>query len=279
LIIAMMIANQGRLSGKSLTVVGVGIRAGLETTPEAHAYIQLADKVLYLVGDPLAATWIESVNPTAESLGPLYGSSVKREEIYAAILDRIATWARRSQRLCVAFYGHPGVFSYIAHEAVRRGRLEGAEARMLPAISAADWLFADLGLDPGAQGCQSYEATTFLICHCRFDPCAALLLWQIGAIGDPTWPPNANPQCLRLLVEYLEPHYGADHEIVIYQAAWGPLGRPLVERLPLRQLPQARTSTGSTLYVPPRGPPQPNPQVLEKLDRSTLALLTAQAAN
>jgi hypothetical protein len=33
---------------------------------------------------------------------------------------------------------------------------------MLPGISAEDCLFADLGIDPGIYGCQSYEATDFL---------------------------------------------------------------------------------------------------------------------
>jgi hypothetical protein len=34
---------------------------------------------------------------------------------------------------------------------------------MLPAISAEDCLFADLGVDPADHGCPSYEATDFLV--------------------------------------------------------------------------------------------------------------------
>jgi hypothetical protein len=38
---------------------------------------------------------------------------------------------------------------------------------MLPAVSAEDCLFADLGVDPGAAGCQSHEAADFLILDTR----------------------------------------------------------------------------------------------------------------
>lgn len=259
------------VSRRSLVVVGVGFRAGLDTTPETQAYLRRADKVLYLVADALAADWIEGLNPTAESLSHLYANGVEREEIYAAIVDRILYWVRRSRLLCVAFYGHPGVFCYVGYEAMRRARLENADARMLPAISAADCLFADLGVDPGERGCQIYEATGFLLFRYRFDPCAALLLWQIGTIGNYKWPPSPDPTWLRLLVGVLGPHYGGDHEVVIYEAAWDPISDPSIRRLPLVQLPQASMTSGSTLYVPPTGEPQPNSEVLEQLDSATQA--------
>jgi tetrapyrrole (corrin/porphyrin) methylase-like protein len=261
-------------SRRSLIFVGVGIRAGVETTPETHAHIRSADKVLYLVGDALAAAWIEQINPTAESLASLY-TAAKREDIYAAIIATILAWLRRSRRLCVVSYGHPGVFSTIAHEAMRRARLEEADVRMLPAISAADRLFADLGVDPGAHGCQSYDATSFLICQYRFDPCAVLLLWQIGAIGDSTWPPRADPQCLGLLAEHLVAHYGAGHEAVMYEAACDPVSDPVITRLPLADLPRARTTTGSTLYVPPKGARRPEPAMLERLGKNAIDLFAS----
>ena len=237
---------------RSLTIVGVGTRAGADTSAQTVAAIKSADKVLYLVGDPLAVAWIEQINPTAESLENFYHAGGTRLEIYTAQVDYIMAWLRRSRRLCVAFYGHPGVFVYVGHEATRRARLEGVDARMLPAISAADWLFADLGVDPGQFGCQSYDATAFVNNRYRFDPRAALLLWQIGAIGDLKWPVIAQPDDLRRLVDLLEPHYPASHEVVIYEAASDPVGHPSILRLPLPQIVDAPTTTASTLYVQPR---------------------------
>jgi len=34
---------------------------------------------------------------------------------------------------------------------------------MLPGISAEDCLFADIGVDPGIYGCQSFEATDLFV--------------------------------------------------------------------------------------------------------------------
>ena len=67
---------------------------------------------------------------------------------------------RRGIRLCAVVYGHPGVFVYASHEAVRRCRLEGLPARMLPGISAEDCLLADLGVDPGVRGCRASKRPT-----------------------------------------------------------------------------------------------------------------------
>src|SRR5437899_1041057 len=103
-----------------------------------------------------------------------------RDETYDDIVAEILSAVRSGTRVCVALYGHPGVFARPAHEAVRRARAEGFPARMLPAVSAEDCLFADLGVDPGENGCQSYEATDFLLRKREVDVSAALVLWQIS---------------------------------------------------------------------------------------------------
>ena len=86
--------------------------------------------------------------------------------------------------MCAVFYGHPGVFVNPSHRAVAQARAEGFRAAMLPGVSAEDCLFADLGLDPGAHGCQSYEATDFVIRRRSCYPSALLILWQVGALGE-----------------------------------------------------------------------------------------------
>jgi hypothetical protein len=100
-----------------------------------------------------------------------------------------------------------------AHEAIRRARQEGHDAVMLPGVSAEDCLVADLGFDPGARGCQSFEATDFLVRHRRFDPASVLLLWQIGGIGVSDFRASTfwNP----LLARVLAGMYGDAHEVVV----------------------------------------------------------------
>ena len=85
----------------------------------------------------------------------------------------------------VVFYGHQRVFVHPGHESIRRAHMEGFPACMLPGISAEDCLFAELGIDPSKNGCQSFEATDFLVYKRKFDNRSSLILWQIGANGDP----------------------------------------------------------------------------------------------
>jgi Tetrapyrrole (Corrin/Porphyrin) Methylases len=79
------------------------------------------------------------------------------------MVNRIIKYVKRDLRVCAVFYGHPGVFCTPSHESIRIARKLGYRATMLPAISAEDCLFADLGVDPGKHGCQSFEATDFLV--------------------------------------------------------------------------------------------------------------------
>src|SRR5205814_145574 len=144
----------------SLTVVGTGIRAGLHLTPEAREAFVGAEVALYLVADVVAESWVRELNPNARSLHDHYRLGVPRQDIYDRMTETILAEVRSGADVCVAFYGHPGVFVYPSHAAIARARVDGFSARMLPAVSAEDCLFADLGVDPGTTGCQSYEATS-----------------------------------------------------------------------------------------------------------------------
>jgi uncharacterized protein YabN with tetrapyrrole methylase and pyrophosphatase domain len=167
----------------SLQVVGTGYLIAGHATPQAVAAMRRADKLLYLVGDRPTRAWIESLNPSAESLQDAYAVDKRRSQSYQEMVERILAPLRRGLDVCAAFYGHPGVLAHPSHAAIRQAREEGFDAWMLPGISAADCLYADLRVDPGAQGCQSFEATDFLLRARRFDPTSVLLLWQIGATG------------------------------------------------------------------------------------------------
>ena len=76
--------------------------------------------------------------------------------------DAIVAEVELGKTVCAVFYGHPGVFARPSHLAIERTRALGHRAEMLPAVSAEDCLFADLGVDPG-DGCQSFEATNFVV--------------------------------------------------------------------------------------------------------------------
>lgn len=237
----------------SLTVVGTGIKVAGHTTLEAKAHMEQADKLLYLVADPATRHWILSLNPDAESLQPFYGEGKDRMETYMQMVDRILDCVREGGRVCAAFYGHPGVFVFPSHEVIHRAREKGFDAKMLPGISAEDCLFADLGVDPGTTGCQSFECTDFLAYRRKFDPAVGLVLWQIAVIGELGYRTDRlyNPVGLQLLSEHLAHFYGEDHQVVVYEASQYPICDPLIEVVSVRDLAVSAVSPIATLYVPP----------------------------
>jgi hypothetical protein len=239
----------------SLVVVGTGIRVIGQLTTEAAAWIRVADRVLYLAHDPVAGEVLRGLNPSSESLDGFYAEGKPRRQSYLDMVEHVLTDVRAGRQICLVFYGHPGVYCWPGHEAVRRARLEGYSARMLPAISAEDCLFADLGIDPGNHGCLSYEATDFLTNDRHADPACLLLLWQVGTVGNPVFKAvGTDRPALPFLVERLCRIYGADHEAILYAAPmrWGE--EPAVERVSLGKLGQARLSASSTLCIPPAEP-------------------------
>jgi siroheme synthase len=253
----------------SLTVVGTGIAFREQVTPEAAAVIERADDVLYLVTQPLTAQWIERTNPHSRSLEGLYAPGKPRRETYAEMVDELLAPVRAGRAVCAAFYGHPGVFVRPGHEAVCRARAEGHHARMLPAVSALDCLVADLGIDPAATGLQSYEATDFLVHRRRADPAVLLVLWQIGVVGELGVTMKPRRENLELLVERLAETYPLDHEAILYEASPYPLvADPVVLRLPLEELPDARVPLLSTLVVPQARGPRRDPEVAARLGLS-----------
>jgi precorrin-6B methylase 1 len=241
--------NKGRRVG-SLVVAGTGIRPGPQTTPEARTAIEDADTVLFLL-DPVGARWIATLNASVRSLGRHYSAERPRTETYRAMVEEILTALREGLDVCVALYGHPGVFVDPSHEAIRRARAEGFEARMIPGISAEDCLVADLGVDPGDGGWHAYEATQFLLHDRVADPSVQLVLWQIGAVGERRARKGPNRAALAMLVERLIERYGPDHEAILYQASPYAIGGAVIERLRLSALPSADVPPLATLYVPP----------------------------
>lgn len=238
-----------------------------QVTPEAVSAMRSADRLLHLVSDGATRLWIETLNPDDESLYDAYREGRPRRESYDEMVRRILAPVEAGLSVCAAFYGHPGVFVYPSHEAVRRARAAGHAARMLPGISAEDRLFAELEIDPALGGCRSYEATNFLARKAPVDPGTGLVLWQVGAIGVATFYHRKvwRTEGLRHLLDILVPHYPEGHEVVVYAASTLPVCPSEVHRLPLTRLPEIEVSVASTLYVPPADRPAVDPAVAAAL--------------
>jgi precorrin-6B methylase 1 len=246
--------TRGRAAKRgSLTVVGVGINGAPQTTPEAIFCMKRAERLFYLVTNPTTELWIRELNPAATSLRELYVNGKPRTDTYAEMTNQIVSEVRNGLDVCAAFYGHPGVLVHATQWAIRRVRRAGHRARMLPGVSAEGCLYADLGLNPGDHGVQSFEATDFLMSRRRFDPTSELILWQIGVIGelvtrDATLPHRRDR--MQTLADRLLKSYPASHRVVLYEAPTFPGADPMIKRVPLQRLSRARIRPTTTMYVP-----------------------------
>jgi len=131
-------------------------------------------------------------------------------------------------------------------------------AKMLPAPSAADCLYADLGIDPAQPGIIQYEATNFLIRKRTILTDLHVILWQVGVVGEVGFNRNGYEQGgnFRILVEKLQEIYpDPNYEITHYIAAQHAVAEPLIQRHTLSDLlkPEVmKTITAcSTFYLPP----------------------------
>jgi hypothetical protein len=213
--------------------------------------IERADVLLHLVLDPVTVEWLERLNSNARSLAGHYAIGKDRRETYAAMVEEILAEVRSGANVCVAFYGHPGIFVDPGHAAIKQARAEGFRARMLPGISAEDCLVADLGLDPAETGCQTYEATAFLLNRRQVDTSVLLILWQVGFLGQFATPPPDSALPLEALAERLADSYPPEHELIVYQASPYAIVGPFCERLALSDLPGFDVPPLATMVVPP----------------------------
>ena len=218
------------------------------------------------VSDGVMELWLAKMNPDVRSLQRYYREGKSRLQTYREMVAAMLTEVRAGKRVCGAFYGHPGVFAWPTHKAIELARAEGYPAHMEPGISAADCLYADLGIDPGKYGCQHFEASQFMLYRRRIDTAAYLILWQIGVAGDRSLARFSTDAPHRgLLVDVLSRDYDLAHEVILYKAVTLAISRPEIVRLPLGALPEAKCDTHSTLVVPPRSPLEPDEEIRERL--------------
>ena len=239
-----------------LVCVGTGLRMAGQITPIAQSYIETADVVVAAASNIFQRKWLQGLAKEYICLLDHYDvveeEGKDRRDTYNNMSAAIMEQVRAGKTVCATFYGHPGIFACIAHIAIKQARAEGYDAHMEPGISAEDCLVADIGIDPGARGMQSMEATQFMIFQRPIDPSGLLILWQPGLAGDLSLKRfDTEPARLQILVDKLAKYYPLDHEVILYEAATNPFEKTRIDRLALRDLPQAPLKQITTLVIPP----------------------------
>jgi hypothetical protein len=233
--------------GGQLTVVGTGIHPG-HATVEVLQAMKGASKLLYGSGE---SEWVKELNPTAESLAAFREPQKDRYASYEEMTECILTHVRRGENVVAAFYGDAAIACMPAVTSIRRARLEGFFARMLPGISSFNCLLADLNIDPGARPLVMACAHDYLRNPRQFSTLHHVLLWQINMANSLT--NEETPAGITALVKLLSKAYGGHHEVILYHATTEPKKfRSFIRPVPVSKLESAAGHVG-TLYVPPWG--------------------------
>lgn len=253
----------------SLVVIGSGIKAVGQFTLQAQAHIRQADIVLYAASDPVTDMWIEQQNTNSFDLYQYYADDKARIMTYVQMIERIMEEVRSGKDVCALFYGHPGVFVTPSHNVIAIAQQEGYDAVMLPAISAEDCLYADLGIDPSLPGLQIFEATDFLLRRRRVDTTVNLILFQVGCVGELGFKFGGYVnEKFGVLVDYLEEIYGPDHIIINYIANVF-TGEPVIERHTVTEYRDpdiaCKVSGVSTFFIAAADPAETDAEMSRKL--------------
>ncbi|KAI6042262.1 tetrapyrrole methylase [Pisolithus marmoratus] len=232
------------------------------------AITQEADKVYYGVTDPATEAFIrEKSKGDCFDLRVYYDKDKNRYESYVQMCEVMLKDVRAGFNVLGIFYGHPGVFVSPSHRAIAIAREEGFRAKMLPGVSAEDYMVADLGFDPAFPGCMSHEATGILIHNRKLDPSIHNIIWQVGGIGVGTMVFD-NSQ-FHHLVDRLEVDLGPDHRVIHYIGAVLPQSTTIMDEFTVADLRKEdvvkQFTPTSTLYIPPRNIAQPDQTVVQSL--------------
>lgn len=240
------------MPSKKLLIVGTGIKTLSHLTRESECSIKQAQKVLYLVNEPIIKEWIIKNSEDSFSLEDLYFSKKFRAKSYQEITEKIVSTLDAFDNVCVVVYGHPLLLSNAIHSVIKKLDKSDVAITVLPAISSLDCLFADLRVDP-VGGCYSIDATELLVYEKPICISNHVIIWQIGLVGllgNTT--EKQNVVAITMLKEKLLLLYGPDHDIILYEAAIYPHLQPKINKITIKDIHEKLMSSITTAYISPK---------------------------
>lgn len=242
-----------------LTIIGTGITALAQMSPQAVSYIEQADIVFYHATNGVTAAQIRQLSRESVDLYEYYDEDKRRKTTYVQMSELMLREVRKGRLVVGAFHGHPGFFVFPARRALAIAAAEGFQTAMIPAISAPDCMFADLRVDPGRFGCQILMASRVFSADVIVATTGHVVFLQVSAVGDRRFSYSGyKDNKLGLFFERLIEIYGEDQDAVYYMAAVFPGVEPEIR---VRQLKEYRDEAvqraiqAGMLYLPPKGLP------------------------
>jgi uncharacterized protein YabN with tetrapyrrole methylase and pyrophosphatase domain len=237
-----------------IAVVGLGIAGVNQMTKEVEETIRRCKRTFLADTGTGMLEYLQTLCPTVVDLTMPTEVGLHRSLVYRRIASEIVAAAVEDAPVCFATYGHPTMFCYPTTLIQRSAMILDLKVQVLPGVSFLDTLLADLGVDPGFDGLQMYEATDLLIMRRPLQPDVACVITQAPMTVDPyNHHPSRTLGNLVLLQDYLLQFYPSDHQMLLVTSAPHPLLDPLVQPVEAGALAAALmpgTQLG-TLFIPP----------------------------
>lgn len=245
-----------------------------QLTREAEAALEKSERAYLVHYQTLVKEYLEDdlgcevIDLTAE-----YSPEENRAEAYERMAEEVFTGAEEVDGpVSFALYGHPMVFVSPARWVFRDAEERGFEAKVIPGISSMDAIYADIGLDPAANGIQMFEATDLLVREFDLNPDIPAMIWQIGSVETALHTVSESTgDRFTNIREYLQQFYPDDHTAYLLQTATYPVGESKQIEFTLDEFEDMSDQINfiQTLYLPAvRERPPQNEELLERLTSS-----------
>ena len=198
--------------------------------------------------------YVADLGPDVVDLGAAAEAVEHRVVAYRRMAAEVVSAALEQPPVCFATYGHPTMYCYPTTLIQRAALVLDLKVKVLPGVSFLDTLLSDLGMDPGFDGLQLYEATDLLVRRRPLQPDVSAVITQAPMVANAyNRPAERRLDHLQLLQQYFAETYPITHEIVLVTSAPHPLLDPEINVVPLGSLAAALLAASQlcTLYIPP----------------------------
>jgi precorrin-3B methylase len=237
-------------------IVGLGIVGTRQITKEVDYILKKSDHVFLLFTQNTMHDYITNeIGTEVTDLHEEYEEGSDRFDTYRRMADRVLNNAKNTNKsITHAPYGHPSIFVSPTRLIQEEGPKHGLRVKVVPGISAIDCIFAEIGLDPGTNGVQMYEASDFLLRKFEPNPYVPLFLWQIGAIETGLYSmKKSKPERFSRIRQYLESFYPKSHILYLLRTATYPFTNSEQHGFQLKNFEKQhyKIDPVHTLYIPP----------------------------
>ncbi|WAS92940.1 SAM-dependent methyltransferase [Nannocystis punicea] len=238
-----------------IAIVGLGVSGIHQMTREVEETIKRCRHVFVTDTAEGVCDYLRTICPKVTELTVRGDLGAHRMVIYRRMASEVISGALDEGPVCFATYGHPTMYCYPTELIQRAAQILDLRTMILPGVSSLDTLLSDLGIDPGGDGLQIYEASDMLIRQRPLQTDVGTVIYQVPIVLESSnrLPGKQSIDNLRRFQAYLLKYYPPKHTALFVLSKTHPLLETVTQRIPLDRLADVMSTNTNlgTLYIPP----------------------------